>query len=242
MKSIVLSVVLVMVFLLATLSCSIRQEAFLEVDGSGSVSFKFKVEPFFLNTVQELASLEGGKAEENKEWKLFDVEKIREDFAKKSTFRLTSLSSPSPDTLEGSFTFQDVEQVFRGEVELTKAGIISYNRTEGKNTIKVHLDRENFKQITSFLPVRENPLFQMFGPEENEDTTQQEYLDMMEFVFGDKGPPGVKASTIELKVRVKGRVLSQSGGEMVDGGVLFKIPLMRVLLLAKPLDYSIVFH
>jgi hypothetical protein len=36
-------------------------------------------------------------------------------------------------------------------------------------------------------------------------------------------------------------LVSQSGGTITPGGVTFKVPLIRVLLLDKPLDYSLVF-
>jgi len=46
---------------------------------------------------------------------------------------------------------------------------------------------------------------------------------------------------IQTTVLVKGQVLAQSGGTAVPGGVSFRIPLLRVLLLDKPLDYSLSF-
>jgi hypothetical protein len=67
-------------------------------------------------------------------------------------------------------------------------------------------------------------------------------MEMIEFMLGDEGPPGLNASFIELEVIVKGKILSQSGGQMAGNSVLFRIPLIRVLLLDQPLDYSIVFR
>jgi len=89
----------------------------------------------------------------------------------------------------------DLEKVFRSEKELTAAGVISIQRSNGQNTIRVHLDRANFDQVAAFLPLQENPLFEVLGPEENEDTTEEEYLEMMEFMLGEAGPPAINTAT-----------------------------------------------
>jgi hypothetical protein len=222
-------------------SCGMKQEVDLEVDGSGTVQFRFELEQFFLDTLLDMASLENDN-EAVKEGRIFDLEEIEKEFAKKPEVVLKRIDSPSPRVLEGEFVFTDLEKVFRSEKELTAAGVISIQRSNGQNTIRVHLDRANFDQVAAFLPLQENPLFEVLGPEENEDTTEEEYLEMMEFMLGEAGPPAIKDSFIELKVNVRGRVLSQTGGEIVEQGVVFRIPLIRVLLLDQPLDYSVVFE
>jgi hypothetical protein len=222
-------------------SCAVKQKATLEVDGSGSVSFRFELEQFFLDALVDMASLEEG-SDTAKEGTVFDVDKIRAEFAKKPDVQLVNIESPNPRVLEGTFVFKSVEEVFRSEVALSAAGVISFMRQGVRNTIRVHLDRENFQEVSAFLALKENPLFEMFGPEENEGTTEEEYLEMVEFMLGEKGPQSLTASTVELQVVVKGRILSQTGGQVVDGSVVFRTPLIRVLLLDRPLDYSIVFQ
>jgi hypothetical protein len=218
-----------------------KQEANLEVDGSGSVRFRFELEPFFLETLLDMSSLEGGN-DEAMEGKIFDLEKIQAEFEKKPNVVLSSLSSPSPRILQGEFGFKDVEAVFKGEKELTAAGVISFRKAGNENTITVHLGRDNFDQVSAFLPMQDNPLFEVLGPEENEGTTEEEYLEMMEFMLGEKGPPAIKDSYIELRITVKGKILEQQGGKVEGSSVVFRIPLIRVLLLDQPLDYSVVFR
>ena len=144
--------------------------------------------------------------------------------------------------LEGEFTFSNIEDVFKSEVRLSEAGVISFAKNNGVSTVRLHLNKDSFKQISSFLPGKENALIDVFGPAENEDTSESDYLEMLEFMLGDKGPAGVKASFIELRVKVKGKILSQSGGKIEGNSVLFRIPLLQVLLLDRPLDYSIAFE
>ena len=222
-------------------SCTIKQEAVVAPDGSGSVSFHFEVQQFFADTIMDMADFSGDE-EAFKDGKFFDVEKTREGFMEMEEVTLLSLSSPSPNVLEGEFSFDDVEAVFRSEEELTQAGIISISRSGGKSTLKVHLDNKNFRQISAFSPALENPLFEMFGPQENDDTTEEEYLEMIEFAFGEEGVRGLKASTVELAVTVQGDLVSQKGGKIKGKNqVVFTIPLIDFLLLQEPMDYSITF-
>jgi hypothetical protein len=93
----------------------------------------------------------------------------------------------------------------------------------------------------TFLTFLDNPFFRMFSPVENEGTTEAEYLEMMEFLLGEEGPEAVKGSMIEIRVNVKGRILSHSGGRIDGKSVIYEIPLLRVLLLEEPLEYSLTF-
>src|SRR4030042_1396948 len=68
-----------------------------------------------------------------------------------------------------------------------------------------------------------------------------EYLELIDLALGEGGAAALKASAIETTILVKGRVVAQSGGTTVPGGVAFRIPLLRVLLLDKPLAYSLPF-
>jgi len=219
--------------------CAIRQEALVEVDGSGSVRFHIEVEPFFLETMLEMAEFSGESMEEGV---LFDLEKITEDFRKKPTVELVALNSPAPEILDGEFRFQDVQEVFRGEAELRESGVVTFSRSDKESSIRFYLDRDNFVQVSSFLTFLENPFFSMFSPVENEGTTQDEYLEMMEFVFGEEGPPAIRESTIQVRIEVKGKILSQSGGRVIGRSVIYEIPLLEVLLLAEPLEYSLSFR
>jgi len=215
-----------------------KNEVIVDSNGSGSVNFRIQVEDILLKKIEELSDFDKKSKEKGK---LFDVDKIKEDFAKKPGLNLKKISSPKPSILEGEIVFSDVAQVFKNEAKLTQAGVISYQKSDGKNKLRVHLERGNFSQVTALNPVFQNSFFKTFGPEDNEGVSEEEYLDMMSIVFDEQGPVAVKASVIELKVTVKGQILSQTGGKQSGNSVVFTMPLIQVLLLNKPIDYSIVF-
>jgi hypothetical protein len=131
--------------------------------------------------------------------------------------------------------------VFSSEQELQESGIIRFEKVSQGYSVHFHLDRKNFPAVMSFLPALKNPIFEGLGPQENDDTTEEEYYELMDLALGEGGAESVRNAYIETKVNVRGTLISQTGGTISPGGVTFTAPLIRVLLLDKPLDYSLVF-
>jgi hypothetical protein len=221
-------------------SCSVKQEATIHSDKSGSVTFDITLEQFFLDTVVEMADL----AEQSptlEKGEIFDMPQIRKDFEDNPSITLRELSSPKPTVLKGSFTFQDMEKVFTREEELQSTDILSFTTSGNEKSIRLYLDRENFSNLSALFPTMQNPFFEMFGPQENKDTSRDEYLEMIGFAFGEKGPDGVLRSTVELTINVDGTIVSQEGGTIKGNKIIYSIPLIELLLLKEPLEYSFVF-
>ncbi len=236
----VLYFLFVILIILIFSTCTIKQEVELEKDGSGRVDFHIEVEGFFLDYLLDMAELTG-EIELSEQSTIFDIEKIRAGLNQKPGVNVTRLVSPIPEVVEGSFTFRNIEEVFNNEALLTQAEVMGFTCEDNVNRLKLHLDRGNFKHIYSLFPILASPVVQSFGPLENEGTSEQEYLEMMEFALGEEGPEGIRDSFINLVIKINGRLLSQSGGTTNEEGVSFQIPLIRVLLLDQPLDYSITF-
>ena len=55
----------------------------------------------------------------------------------------------------------------------------------------------------------------------------------------EAGAAALKASSIEITISIQGKLVTQTRGTPAPDGVVFHIPLSRVALLDKPLDYSI---
>ncbi len=219
------------------IGCTIKQQVQLEADESGKVSMQIRLEPVFVEYINDLSALTG----ESLEGQIFNVEEIKKEFAEREDVTLIHIDTPNPATLEMSLSFLSIEEVFSSEQELQESGVIRFERVSQGYSVRFHLDRKNFSSIMKFMPALQNPLFEGLGPQENDDTTEEEYLELMDLALGDGGADSVRDTYIETKVTVRGTLVSQSGGKISPGGVTFTIPLIRVLLLDKPLDYSLVF-
>ncbi len=240
MKKYLLRALIFITPLLFISACSMVNQAVVKPDGSGEVSFDVSVRPFLIDTMKEMATLSG---EENDlpEGHLFDITQIQKDFAAKETVTLKEVCTPKPEHLQGNFAFDDIGVLFQKEKELTEAGIITVTKTGSQTVLNFHLEKSNFAQVATLFPIVETPLFEMFGPQKGEKITEEEYYEMVALAFGEAGAEGLKDSRIELRVKVKGEVVRQTGGTVEGNTVIFSIPLVKVLLLNEPLDYSIVF-
>jgi hypothetical protein len=220
-----------------TLGCSVSQRVALEPDGSGTATVRIRLEKILLDYMQDLSEVSGAAPKEK--GRIFDVEEIRKGFASRPQVTLTRIESASPERLDMELSFRSIEKLFAAPDK--PQTILTLKKASEGTTLRVHLDRKNFSQLLELAPFLKNPLFEGLGPQENDNATEAEYLELIDLALGDGGSAALKASFIETTVTVKGKVVAQTGGTPVAGGVAFRIPLLRVLLLDKPLDYSLTF-
>jgi hypothetical protein len=221
---------------LSALGCSVSQRVTLEPEGSGSAVVRIRLEKILVDYLRDLAEVSGAAEDKGR---IFDVEDIRKGFASREQVTLRRIASPSPERLEMELEFRSIEQLFAAPQK--PQTILTMSKEAQGTTLRAHLDRGNFSQLLELAPFLKNPLFEGLGPQQNDDATEAEYLELIDLALGEGGSTALKTSVIETTILVKGQVVAQTGGTPVNGGVLFRIPLLRVLLLNKPLDYSLTF-
>jgi hypothetical protein len=218
--------------------CAVKQQLHLEADASGTVSIQIRLAPLFVGYINDLSELTGA----SRDGRIFNVQEITEGFARRKNVSLLAIDTPSPETLEMKLKFASIEDVFSAEQELQQSGVIRFEKVSQGYAVRFHLDRRNFPAVMNFLPGLQSPLFEGLGPQENDDTTEQEYYELMDLALGEGGADSVRSSYVETRVTVRGTLVSQSGGKTLPEGVLFRTPLIRFLLLDQPIDYSLVFR
>lgn len=232
--------ILVLAAVLLTVSCTMSNTIVVRGDGSGTVAVRVEISKLFKEYLVSMAEV-AGQAEIAKEGKLFDLKEIQKGFEGRPGVTVKRLASPKPETLEVDVAFRSIQEVFASDNALKSTGVISFAQANGVKTVRVHLDRTNYKQTSVLFPGLSNPLFEGMGPQANDAITEAEYLEMIKFSLGDEGPALVQKSFIEMAIRPEGEIVSQTGGTVTNGCVFFRIPLLRLLVLDKPLDYSVVF-
>ena len=226
--------------LVLAVSCTMSNTIVVKGDGSGTVAVRVEISKLFKEYLVNMAEI-AGQAEIAKEGKLFDLKEIQKGFEGRPGITVKRLASPKPESLEVDIAFRSIQEVFASDDALKSTGVISFTQSNGARTVKVHLDRTNYKQTSTRFPGLSNPLFEGMGPQVNDTITEAEYLEMIKFSLGDEGPALVKKSFIEMSIRPEGEIVSQTGGTQTNGTVVFRIPLLRLLVLDKPLDYSVTF-
>lgn len=221
-----------------------KQDIVLNTDGSGNVSFEIKLAPYFTEVISQLSELAPSE-NQNKltEGQFFDVDKIREDFSKRSGVILESVESPSPEVLKGSFLFSDINTAVTDGGKTRNPGIFSFTNNGGTAFLSVKVNYETMEQLLNENLSLNNPLMENFGPLANRDLSKSDYLDMMEYMLGPESRQGIKDSYIDITVKVNGKIITQKGGSLKgNDAVEFRIPLIKILVLEEPLEYSVFFR
>ena len=221
-------------------SCSIQQEISLNTNGGGTYRGNIVVSEDFSSYLSELASL---SMDQSEEFKLFDKEKIKTDLEEEENgVTVTGMTVEDTNTMRLELDFQSIEGLLQTE-EARAAGIITFEKkTDNSKTVHIHLDRDNYKQLNSLFSDEQSIIMDTFGPEENEGLTEEEYLEMMSFALGESGSKLISTSVIETEITVDGTILEQNGGVLEGDTVIYRIPLIRILLLDQTIDYSLTFR
>jgi hypothetical protein len=226
--------------LLCLPGCSVNQSMVIKGDGSGTAGLHVEISKVLRDYFTNLAEVSGSK-NAGKNAGIFDLNVIRKSLESRSGVAVKRLAAPSPDSLELEVSFSSVKDAFAAEKGAKGSAVVAFSRDGDKKTLELHLDKGNYAELAVLFPALSDPVFAGMGPQPNESVTDDEYLQMIEFSLGEQGPPLLKKSFVTLTVRPEGEILSQSGGTLSNGSVVFKIPLIRILVLDSPLDYSVTF-
>ena len=97
--------------------------------------------------------------------------------------------------------------------ERVESGRVLYAEAGGRKPLKAHFDRKNFKELSSVFPGMNNAAFEGIASQDQDDITESEYLDMIQFTLGPDGPAALKGSFIDLVVKPEGTIVSHTGGQ-----------------------------
>jgi hypothetical protein len=222
-------------------SCSMKQSVTLDKSGSATVRFNYLVSQQVAETMIGLMNLNGNAAAPAPKG-LFDVEGIRKGFEKNKQVTVKSLSAPTNTSIKGELVYDNFEQAF-GTGDAQKTGLVRFLKGNGKTTISLHFAKDTISQIASIFPQDQRAYVDIFAPPAVEGTEMNEadYLDMLKSLFGDSVVPEARKSSLELAFTPAGKIIEQKGGSVQGNTVTFTIPILKILVLEKPLDYSVTF-
>jgi hypothetical protein len=223
---------------LLTAACTVNQTIVVKSDGSGTATLHAEVSKLLGDYVSSLSEV-SGKTGQAAGAPVFDAAAIRKDFSAKPGITVKKALTPTPLSLDVELGFTSIQGAFTSDATLKTSGVLTYAESGGKKTITIHLDKANYAQLSTLFPALKDPTIASLGPQVGDTTTEAEYLDMVSFSIGTDGPGLLKKSFITLTIAPEGDILSQSGGTITGRTVVFRIPLLRVMVLDKPLDYSV---
>jgi len=222
------------------LSCTMKQEIFLNNDGSGTANVEINLKSFVIPTIEDLAEVSPDIDPDE----LLSPEKISESMLLNPEVSNVHAERPLKDRLKIDFDFGSIEDLFeQTEDEVQSSGLIKINKTANETKLTLTINKDTYRGFSSIIPNIDDPTMSALAPDPDMDVSESEYLDMIEFFFGDDGPAGVLDSMLNLVINVDGTITDQQGGKKLGNNkVEFNVPLIRILLLDRNLVYSITYR
>lgn len=259
----------IVVALLALLlaGCSMRQRLVINPNGSGSADIHIVVGPLLATYIddimQSLGPTAGGGSPP-----LFDLAKIRTAVEGMPGVKLESLSSPSRGSLALRFRFDHVNALVpaaekavggsgagggtsggkgTGSVSGGGSSPIELTEHDGVHTLRLVLSRSSLKAVEALPPFRGDPLLLSLGPQPGQHYTKAEYLSNLQYAFAgyaskEQVRKALAGASVDITLKVKGTIVSHSGGVRSGDEVSYHIPLIEIATLEHPIELSVSFR
>jgi hypothetical protein len=236
-SSLLLSAISLLILLVFTSGCVMQQGISMNANNSGWATTDLVVDDFFIAVLDDFASFTPG----SKKTSIMDASV--NDFLKMLETKPSASNITLVKTGENSyffdFDFTSLPQFLLEMNKMERQSILTV-APSGKNTVmKFYLDLKNYPELAKMVPFLADPNFETFGPLYNEGLSAADYLDMISYILGEEGPDAIMQSVISIRIATPTSVISQQGGTKTGTNtVRFDIPLIDILLLAKPITFS----
>ena len=229
------------VFLLlfsALISCTARQDMDIDTSGRGRCTLSVDLNSFFVDYLKDLSDAAGNSGED---FVVFNRQMIEKSFEKHSNAELADVRIKGSGSLEVDVKFNNPGDIFR---ENTLNPVISFERKNSSSIISFNLNIENYKALSRMTGLADNPVLNALTPQVERPYTNDEYLDMVDFVFsdyegGDTAALTVSKSMVEISIEAGDRIIKAENGSFKDNKAVFKIPVLKFLTLSKPVEFSV---
>ncbi|HAL18765.1 MAG TPA: hypothetical protein DCO86_04005 [Spirochaetaceae bacterium] len=102
-----------------------------------------------------------------------------------------------------------------------------------------HIDADNYENLEEVFPVIGNDKVKTYLADYNRDMSEEEYLEMIDFVFGDNSSKDLQKSTVTILFISDNGFSSHNGLEVENDNTLrLDLRLLDFLLLKTPIAFS----
>lgn len=225
----------------------------LDGDGSGTAEVKVSLHPLMVRYIKDLSAgfgASGGtEGEENGgesaagggDFRAFDEAQIRRTFARIDGAQIELLALPGEGELHLKASFRRVDELLPQDGEHVPP--LRFTAEGERRTLRIRLDRRNYKAIYPLLGMEEQNAVATFGPQ-RDPYSESEYIEMMRYALGDYASAGeiekaLRGAATTLSVTVDGKILSAEGFETEGRTATARIPYLRFATLAEPIELTL---
>lgn len=213
-------------------SCSGSGKLRLDASGGGRLELKGEIPPLVAAKLRKLSSLPADRP-------LFDA-KSAQGSMEKGGVSLISFSTPSPDSFVSSLEAKSLEGL-AARKEMAGPKALSLTSKAGAKTLAIHLERGNCRPLLDLVPGLDPELIAALSPPalDPEPLSRAEYRAMLVGILGEKAVAALEASKISLEIEAPSAILASRGGSAKGRVFTASIPCLDLLVLEKPLDFSL---
>ncbi len=237
-KSRIISIALVIIAIAISSSCVMQQGITLQANNSGWSTTDLIVDDFFIAVLEDFAPFSPEKKQKT------IMEESVDDFVR-MLYEMNSASNISViRTGENGFfidfDFTSLQQFLLEMNKQQPQSILTFRQAGNRTTMTFNLDMKNYPQLAKMIPFLADPNFETFGPLYNEGMSPEDYLDMISYILGEEGPDAIMESVISMRFTTPAAIVSHQGGKKLGiNTVQFDMPLIDILLLAKPITFNV---
>ena len=221
-------------------ACTVREDIVLRADGSGEAVLDIDLHPILIDYFNDLASAMTGIEGEHP---IFDIARLSEAVEERPEIALVHAEQRRRGALTLAVVFTDINTLFARE----GAQDVLHLRPRGEHReLTLRLSRDAVHRFLEFAPEESESLIQLLLPPADGTVSREEYRDELAWALEEYERRAVvervlDEAVIEVRITPVGRVVEQSGGRIVDGSVVFTIPVLELLTLPGERVYSLVF-
>ncbi len=223
---------LMLLFVLLFSSCAVSENISLSKNGSSSYT-DITIYPFFIDVLNDFSEFLPKNDESIMDAAITDFTNKLETSKKAFDVHMYKTGENSYSI---SFNFNDIPSVLSALKGDHSISVLK----EDRNSLKFHLDINNYQELKAIIPFLADPNFEVYGPEYNQGMSEEDYLDMIYYLLGEDGPDAIRNSTIDITIITPSEIVSSSGVEKKGPKtVLYSFPLIDFLLLNEPMEFEI---
>ncbi len=230
-RALILTLVLVLSF-----SCTVKQDLTIKSGKDGEIFIDLELNPVFVRYINDLSETTGKSAKKG----IFNVEEITRELKEYPSARPVSVVSPEPSKLIIILKTENYTKLLPDKyvpfIRISDSGKV--------RKVTFHIGRDNYKALDEVFMISENPILSGLAPQVDKPYSNKEYVDLLEYVFGDyleKGETAQKIlenSFVQLNIKTSGKVLSSDKGSFKGNSLWIKLPLVDFLTLEKTVEFS----
>lgn len=235
-KLLITSAVSCLLFICAV-SCALSGNLSLSSSKTdGNAVFTLKNTEYFNDLLDDLTAWTGGSEDPVLDAVNSAVTVLEEA---KPAFNIHSEKNGNTSVI--SFNFENLTALTQSLSKGKEQNLLKVEECDGHKKLTLLIDSSSFESIEKLFSFMAETGFEICSKKYNENMEEDEYVEMLQFIFSDEIADEIYASSVNLCFALPSEIVSTNGEKTGSNTVCFNIPLIKIMLLKEPVYFEVVF-